>query len=326
MRLPDGRRGSSGGMRASRGALLEQMSDYGRPLEFGLSVVPAATDLEDARALAARADALGLDLLGIQDHPYQWRFLETWMLMADLLARTERLRIFPDVANLPLRLPAMLAKQAASLDALSGGRFELGLGAGAFWEAISAMGGPVRSPREALEAHEEAIRIIRLFWSGERTISFQGRHYSVSGVHPGAPPPHPIGIWLGVLKPRALALAGRLADGWVPSLSYAPPEVVPEMQRRIDEAAAEAGRPPAEIRRVYNVSGEITGAPAGAELLHGPVDHWIETLTGFALELGFDTFVFWPRGDPSTQVDRFAKEIVPGVREAVERARRRTAA
>jgi alkanesulfonate monooxygenase SsuD/methylene tetrahydromethanopterin reductase-like flavin-dependent oxidoreductase (luciferase family) len=69
--------------------------------------------------------------------------------------------------GLPLRPPAMIAKQAASLDVLSGGRFELGLGAGAFWEAIGAMGGPVRSGREALEALEEAIQIIRAFWPGD---------------------------------------------------------------------------------------------------------------------------------------------------------------
>jgi alkanesulfonate monooxygenase SsuD/methylene tetrahydromethanopterin reductase-like flavin-dependent oxidoreductase (luciferase family) len=75
----------------------------------------------------------------------------------------------------------MIAKQAASLDALSNGRFELGLGAGAFWEAIGAMGGPVRSGGKALRALEEAIRIIRAFWSGERTLTFDGEHYSVRG-------------------------------------------------------------------------------------------------------------------------------------------------
>lgn len=104
------------------------------------------------------------------------------------------------------------------------------------------------APRGAREPLEEAIGIIRLFWSGERTIGFEGKHYSVKGVHPGAPPPRPIGIWLGVLRPRALALAGRLADGWLPSISYAPPEVVREMQRRIDEAALRAGRSPRDIR------------------------------------------------------------------------------
>ena len=288
-------------------------SRYGRPLQFGLSIVPASAEIELARSLARRADELGLDLIGIQDHPYQWRFLDTWSLLADLLARTEQVRFFPDVANLPLRGPAMIAKHAASLDALSNGRFELGLGAGAFWDAIAAMGGPRRSGREALAAVEEAIRIIRAFWSGERTISFQGKHYAVRGLHPGPAPAHAIGIWLGVGKPRSLALTGRLADGWVPSLFWATPERVPEMHRRIDDAAGAAGRDPADIRRVYNVGGTINDTPT-RDLLKGSPEQWIETLASFARELGFDTFIFWPEEEPLDQLERFAEEVVPALR------------
>ena len=289
-------------------------SRYGRSLEFGLSIVPASADVELARSLARRADELGLDLVGIQDHPYQWRYVETWALMADLLARTERVRLFPDVTNLPLRWPAMIAKQAATLDVLSGGRFELGLGAGAFWEEIRAMGGPVRSGGEALAALEDGIRIIRAFWSGERTITVAGEHYAVRGLHPGPAPAHAIGIWLGVGKPRALALTGRLADGWVPSLSWATPERVPEMQERIDDGAAAVGRAPAEIRRVLNVNGTIADGPAQG-LLNGPPEHWAETLAGSAEELGFDTFVLWPDEEPLGQLERFAHEVVPALRD-----------
>jgi alkanesulfonate monooxygenase SsuD/methylene tetrahydromethanopterin reductase-like flavin-dependent oxidoreductase (luciferase family) len=275
-------------------------------VELGISIVPAAEDLETARKAVVRADELGLDLVGIQDHPYQWRFVETWMLIADLLARTERIRIFPDVANLPLRNPALIAKQAATLDVLSGGRFELGLGSGAFWDAIAAMGGPVRSPGEAVHALEEAIRIIRLYWSGERSIDFEGRFYRVRGLHPGPPPAHPIGIWVGAYKPRMLALTGRLANGWVPSMGYAPPDEIPAMRQRIDAAAEEAGRDPGEIRGVYNLMGEITDS-----------GEWIEQLTSFVRELGFDALIFWPGGDVIAQVERFAGEVAPGVRDAV---------
>src|SRR5919108_6262940 len=267
------------------------------PIEFGASIDPSAAALPEARRIARRADELGFDFVGIQDHPYQQRFLDTWMLLATLLAETEHVRFFPNVANLPLRGPAMIAKQAASLDVLSGGRFELGLGAGSFWEGIAAMGGPARSAGEAVDALEEAIQIIRLFWSGERSIDYDGRFYVVRGLHPGPPPAHPIGIWVGAYKPRMLALTGRLADGWVPSLPYAPPEVIPAMQRRIDEGAEQAGRDSAAIRRAYNLTGSITDGPT-AGLLQGPVSHWVEELTRFAVELGFDTFVFWPGDDP----------------------------
>jgi alkanesulfonate monooxygenase SsuD/methylene tetrahydromethanopterin reductase-like flavin-dependent oxidoreductase (luciferase family) len=288
-------------------------SRYGRRLEFGLFPVPNADDLDLLRSLARRADELGLDVIGIQDHPYQRRYLETWLLIADLSARTERIRFFPDVANLPLRWPAMIAKQAATLDVLSGGRFELGLGAGAFWDAIGAMGGPVRSPREALESLEEALEIIRLAWSGERSIAFEGKHYRVKGLHPGPPPAHAIEIWLGVGKPRALALLGRSADGWVPSLTWARPELVPGMMRTIDESARVAGRDPSEIRRLLNVSGKIVDGEV-SELLVGPTDHWVETLASFAQDLGFDTFVFWPNDEPAEQLERFAAEVVPALR------------
>jgi alkanesulfonate monooxygenase SsuD/methylene tetrahydromethanopterin reductase-like flavin-dependent oxidoreductase (luciferase family) len=292
----------------------------GRPISFAANVDPSAASLGDARAIARRADELGLDLIGIQDHPYQWRFLDTWMLMPTLLAETERIHVFPNVANLPLRGPAIIAKQAASLDVLSGGRFELGLGAGAFWEAIEAMGGPVRSPREALEALEEAVQIIRLFWSGERTIACEGSYYTVKGLHPGPQPVHAIGIWIGAYKPGMLDLIGRLADGWIPSLPYAPPDEIPAMQKQIDEAARAAGRDPDAIRRIYNVMGEITDGPARG-LLEGPVEHWIEELTRFVVELGFDTFTFWARENYLAQLERFAREVIPGAVQATGRPR-----
>jgi hypothetical protein len=112
-----------------------------------------------------------------------------------------------------------------------------------------------------------------------------------------------------------LRLIGRLADGWVPSLGYSPPEKLPEMQKRIDEAAAGAGREPKGIRRAYNLGGKIGGEHRG--LLDGPIDHWVEELVRFAVEFGMDTFIYWPSEDHVRQVELFAGEVVPAVREAV---------
>jgi alkanesulfonate monooxygenase SsuD/methylene tetrahydromethanopterin reductase-like flavin-dependent oxidoreductase (luciferase family) len=296
------------------------MGDLLRPVAFGGNVDPTAEDPTWPSRVARAIEKAGLDYIGIQDHPYNTRFLDTWTLLAALAQETTRARLFPNVANLPLRPPAMLAKAAATLDVLSGGRIELGLGAGAFWEGIAAMGGPVRRAGEAVDALEEAIQIIRRFWSGERSVSFAGQYYTVQGARPGPHPAHPIGIWLGALGPRMLALTGRLADGWIPSITYAPPERLPEMQRRIDEAALQAGRRPQDIRRVYNLMGQISTSP-GQSLLDGPAAHWIEQLTRFVVELGMDTFMFWPSGDHLRQIEIFAAEVVPGVREAVARAR-----
>src|ERR687893_2476442 len=113
---------------------------------FGIFPTPSAAERDDVVEQVLAAERAGLDLVGIQDHPYQRRFLDTFSLIADLAARTERVRFFPDVANLPLRHPSVMAKAAASIDRMSGGRFELGLGAGGFWDSIAAMGGPRRRP------------------------------------------------------------------------------------------------------------------------------------------------------------------------------------
>jgi len=267
------------------------MPDHGRPIAFGYFLVPAA----DAPLLAtvAEAEARGLDYIAIQDHPYQRRYVDTMALLGLIAGRTSRIGLFPDVANLPLRPPAVLAKTAASLDVLSGGRFELGLGAGGFWDAIEAYGGPRRTPAEALAALDEGIQVIRKVWSGERNLRFNGRHYQLKGAQSGPPPAHPIGIWLGVHGPKAIALAGRVADGWVPSLRGDAGDTTPLRDRtaQLDAAAAEAGRAPGDIRRVVNVNGTVTDGESTG-LLRGPVTQWVDELTPLALDLGFDTFVF----------------------------------
>jgi alkanesulfonate monooxygenase SsuD/methylene tetrahydromethanopterin reductase-like flavin-dependent oxidoreductase (luciferase family) len=291
------------------------VADAGLPVRFGWFLVPEARDpwglLEEARL----AERVGFDLIGVQDHPYQRRYLDTFTLLAALAAATGRVGLFPDVANLPLRHPAMLAKAAASLDLLSGGRFELGLGAGAFWDAVAAMGGPRRRPGEAVEALEEAIGLLRDLWSDKPSVRFQGVHYRVVGVKPGPAPAHPIGIWVGGFGPRMLALTGRLADGWVPSSPYVPPERLPAAQARIDEAAAAAGRDPAAIRRLYNISGRI--GPGGGGFLDGPAAQWVEQLLPLVTETGMDTFVLWPSESPARQLELFAAEVAPALREAV---------
>ncbi len=297
------------------------MADYGRSLEFGASVEPLAEPPDRAARVAVAADRAGLELFVIQDHPYQRRFLDTWTLIAWLAARTERIRFFTDVANLPLRPPAVMAKAAASLDVISGGRFELGLGAGAFWEADGAMGGPTRSPGEAIAALEEAIAVIRLLWSDQSSVGYDGSHYRLSGIKPGPKPEHEMGIWLGVGGRRALGLLGRAADGWVPSSPWAPPEKLPGLQARIDEAAASAGRDPAAIRRIYNVFGLIRDRESEG-FFRGPVEQWVDELTALAVEHGMDSFIFGPASDPLRQVQRFAAEVAPAVRDAVARHRR----
>src|SRR3954464_10079690 len=127
------------------------MPDYGRPVACGISVSAEAESYQATVALVKRAEALGVDLIGIPDHPYNAQYLDTWTLLVTLVAQTSRLCFFPNVADLPMRPPAMLAKAVATLDRISGGRIALGLGAGWTWDAIGAMGGPVRSNNLAVD-------------------------------------------------------------------------------------------------------------------------------------------------------------------------------
>lgn len=278
--------------------------DYRQPVRFGVFVTPDATQPSRTLELAVVADELGFDLIGVQDHPYQRRFLDTWTLITAIAMRTKKVQVFPDVLNLPLRPPAIVAKAAASLDLLSGGRLELGLGAGGAWDAIKAIGGPVRTPAESVAALEEAIQVIRLMWSGERNVRFDGKVYQLAGVQTGPKPIHPIGIWLGAYKPRMLALVGRAADGWVPSLGYAQPADLLVGNRRIDEAAASAGRDPRAIRRLLNAGADVP----------------VEMFTSLTVEYGMDTYVIGGIEDPEA-LRWFATDVVPAVREAVTKAR-----
>jgi alkanesulfonate monooxygenase SsuD/methylene tetrahydromethanopterin reductase-like flavin-dependent oxidoreductase (luciferase family) len=292
------------------------LTDGRQPL-FGISVTPLAAEYPRVVEQVLAAERLGLDLVGIQDHPYQRRFLDTFALIADLLARTSRLRFFPDVANLPLRGPTMIAKAAASLDVMSGGRFELGLGAGAFWDAVAGMGGPRRGAGESIDALAEALHIVRDALDGQRMVRSDGPHYRVPGYPSGPPTVHRVEIWLGVYRSRGLRLVGEAADGWVPSLGRAPLDDLRRAGVAIEEAAVRAGRDPNAIRRIYNISGAITEAAGNGGGLEGPPNAWVETLAAWRHDPGIDGFIFWPPDFATDQVERFATEVVPGLRIAI---------
>ena len=159
------------------------MADYGRAIKFGYFLIPNAD--APLLSIAQEVERLGLDYVAVQDHPYQRRFVDTWTLLSMIAATTSRIGLFPDVANLPLRPPSMMAKAAATIDLLSGGRFELGLGAGGFWDAIEAYGGPRRAPGVALEALTEAIEVIRKMWSGDRNLRFRASITNCRAPTPG---------------------------------------------------------------------------------------------------------------------------------------------
>ncbi|WP_327008818.1 LLM class flavin-dependent oxidoreductase [Dactylosporangium sp. NBC_01737] len=283
-----------------------------RPLRFGVSITPDARDVAGAVALARAADAAGLDLVTVQDHPYQPDHLDAPLFAGHLAGRTSRVRFMTGVADLALRPAPMLAKAAATLDVLTGGRFDLGVGTGGYPDAVAGMGGTPWRGAAAVTAAGEALRILREALRADAPVVLDGEHHRVGGYRPG--PARPVPIWLGAQGPRMLGVLGALADGWVSPLNiYVPPAEVPARQAAIDAAAERAGRDPSAVRRLYNVLGAI-GASAG-QGLRGDSETWARVLAGWAHDLRFDTFVFWPVADHLGQVRRFAEEVVPRVRE-----------
>ncbi|MEV1157916.1 LLM class flavin-dependent oxidoreductase [Micromonospora chokoriensis] len=297
------------------------MSDYGHDLVFGSFVTPGAGDPDRTVGLAVLTEQVGLDLVTFQDHPYQPAFLDTWTLLSFVAARTNRVHLAANVTNLPLRPPAVLARSVASLDLLSDGRITLGLGAGAFWEAIEAMGGRRLTPGQGVRALEEAIEIIRQMWDTETRggVRVDGEFYRVVGAKRGPAPAHPVPVWLGAYKPRMLQLTGRRADGWLPTLGYLQPGDLTKGNAIIDDAAQEAGRSPRDVRRLLNIAGQFSAVGRGP--LNGPAEQWVQELAELALDEGVSAFIL--ASDDPDDLRRFAGEVAPAVRELVAAERDR---
>jgi hemerythrin-like domain-containing protein len=185
------------------------------------------------------------------------------------------------------------------------------------------MGGPRRTAGESIDALEEAITVLRALWAPGRGVTVDGRFYQLAGAHPGPTAPHDIGIWVGSYKPRMLRLTGRLADGWLPSAPYLPPEQLADANAIIDRAAVDAGRDPGAVRRLYNIGGSFAGT--GREFLQGPPAVWVEQLAELAVTEGISGFILMTEADGADDLRRFAEEVAPAVRELVAAERTRGA-
>ena len=289
-------------------------------LMFGLNVSTAAGPGADPVADARRAEELGFDFVSANDHLHgrDARF-ETWTMLSWIAAQTSRIRVATRVLGVPYRNPAVLAKMAETLDRLSGGRLILGLGGGAVDDEFRAFGFDVRSPRDKVAGLEDAVTVIRGLWS-EPSFSFEGRLYRTVGAEVEPKPEHHIPIWLGTFGKRGLAVTGRLADGWIPSLGYAPPGGIEGMHERVLAAAREAGRDEQTISCVYNLVFLVDEhAEPSPEIVAGPPAAVVEQLLGFA-RIGFTGLNFIPGGpEPVQQVERLALEVLPDIRAALAR-------
>lgn len=291
---------------------------------FGFGAHSEIDEGPDLLNMVARADRDGLDHFSLSDHPYLGQRLDAYATIGFVLGRTERIAGLANVTNLPTRPAPMLARAVTSLSALSGGRVVLGMGAGGRWDRITDLGVPRLSPGDAVDAFEEAITLVKKLSGGGPAVTHHGRHYRVEGIMPAPVPAAP--VWTGSVGKKSLAATGRVADGWIPghaadwlSARYR------ESRPVIDEAAASAGRDPREIRTIFNFPGRITDQPLPAtrdrdgRWIGGSPDQWVAELTEAVLAHGASGFtLFSPDGGTpdAASVDRWAREIVPAVREA----------
>ena len=282
---------------------------------FGVNVATSAAPGRDPIADASRAEELGFDFVSSSDHPEgSDPTFETWTMLSWIAAATSRIKVATRVLGVPYRSPAMVAKMAETFDRLSGGRLILGLGGGYSDEEFHAFGLGVPSPREKIDGLEEAIRITRGLWT-EPAFTFEGRRYRTIAADVEPKPDRHIPIWVGTYGPRSLAVTGRVADGWIPSLGMAPPEAIPAMRERIYTAARAVGRDPEEITFVYNVEVRVSEAPdPDPHLVSGPEEAVAEKLLGF-VRLGFHAMNLMPVGpDNDEQVERLGRDVIPVVR------------
>lgn len=292
---------------------------------FGFGAHSGFEDLPELLRMVQQADRDGLDLFSLSDHPYLGERLDAYATIGFLLGGTRHIAGLANVTNLPTRPAPMLARTVTSLSALSDGRVVLGMGAGGLWDRITDMGVPRQTPGDAVDAFEEAIVLIRKLSGGGAPVTHEGRHYRVRRIEPApvAAPP----VWTGSNGPKSLAATGRVADGWIPghaadwrSERYRTSRPV------IDEAAAAVGRDPRDIRTIYNFPGRITDRPLAATRDHdgrwigGSVGQWVEELTEAVLEHDASGFILFSSGHGATDLTtlaRWAREIVPSVREAI---------
>jgi probable F420-dependent oxidoreductase len=247
---------------------MDTTTNGGRPLKVGIQLPEVERDVRwpELVAMARRAEELGFDSVWVGDH-LLYRFAdgtssgpwEAWTSLAGLAAATTRIQLGPLVACTAFHSPQMLAKQAATVDEISGGRLVLGLGAGWNETEFRAFGIPYD---HRISRFAEAFTIIRtLLRDGQ--IDFDGEYYTARDcellprpTRPGGPP-----LLIGSTGERMLAISAPYVDAW--NAWYADtdnrPEGVAPLRERVDAAARAAGRDPASIERTVAVQVRLPG-------------------------------------------------------------------
>lgn len=287
---------------------------FGSRLVFGAGGAVAGLTASRTLDLAQSADELGFELFSLSDHLHSHSpTVEPLVTLSWLAGRTRRIELATNVLALPHRPPAVVAKTAETVDRLSGGRFVLGLGGGGFDQELHAFGLADRTPAQKITGQREAIGIIRGLWANVST-TVRGEEFGVDGARIEPRPAHPIPIWLGSYGPRALALTGALADGWLPSIGRVGLDRARQMRAAVLAAARGAGRDPAAVTCACNVIVRLgRDVPASPQAVGGSVPAVVEQLVEI-VAAGFTALLL---AVPTVaDQETLAHEVIPAVRAA----------
>jgi alkanesulfonate monooxygenase SsuD/methylene tetrahydromethanopterin reductase-like flavin-dependent oxidoreductase (luciferase family) len=285
-------------------------------LRFGV-FLRAESPWEMTLQRCRRAEALGFDSVWTGDFMYdpfrpEQSLLDCWTAVTAWASATSRIRIGTLISNIIFRTPALLARQAASVDHVSAGRLELGIGTGMFRSDHAMNGIPVWGPRERSERFAEAVEIVDRLLRGD-TKPYSGHYYALSdavmAVLPVQRPRPPLTI--AASNRRAIAVAATFADSWntFGGLGLTPERHFEHAVRRtrlLDECCAEVGRDPGVVRRSI--------------LVYSPLDPWesIDAFRGIVDRyetLGFSEFIlYWPRKDQVRIFEEAAMSVIPALR------------
>ncbi len=187
-------------------------------MKVGICIVPFGTTYLECREAALAAEASSFESVWTWDHLLSFNddeepVLECWTLLAALAEATQSVKLGSFVANVLNRAPDVLAKTVATVQQISGGRIELGIGAGARPKEQVGFNRPFPAGRERVERVGEAVELMRLMWTGER-VTYHGKYYSAEGVL-STPAPEPVPpVMVAGLGPRSARNAVRVGDGW----------------------------------------------------------------------------------------------------------------
>jgi alkanesulfonate monooxygenase SsuD/methylene tetrahydromethanopterin reductase-like flavin-dependent oxidoreductase (luciferase family) len=295
------------------------------PLRFHVQLLPNV-GWSELKARAVRLEELGVEAVALADHFVDWTnpvvpWFETWTALAAIAEATDTIRLTTVVTQIPLRNPAMLARQVLTLDHISNGRIELGLGTGLTIDPSYAMAGlPNWTPRERVDRFAEYVDLVGQLLAQEVT-TYEGSYYQVDGAVMNPRPvqsPRPP-IMVAALGPRMLRHAARYADTWN-SLSFQPTfdEQLAETRARmaqIDADCATIGRDPSTLRRSYTMFDPQARHRGGAIGYYASKDRFSDQVSR-VVELGIsDVGLYYPL-DPAQlgMFERIAGNVLPAMR------------